>query len=374
LGNGHLPSDEPAKCLTPAELEKEANDKFMLVTMHKLLLVTLAYNRALSEINNSIVEDRYSILKQILEAAKNQGRLSLKFCVYDLIRSSLSISTDVVGKYHRGSVVSSKSPFRKQYPQFNTSDGTLFEVLCEVLIPPSVGSRTNTVSRAQSYSASALSHSVSYADNEQVAAGKELNDSSSHDQNNGTRSPKIQFELSREGSFSLNNGNNGNRGNSPSRNPLHPAITPGVINESYRSENFSPELEPAQENGTRDSMDLKLDFGDVPVIDDTADLIGYNDVDVDVDVDFDVNMSEILVNTSDDYEAVITSLHNEVKKQTISYLLEEEKKYVVVNVVCFSFTSSFLFIGMRRKSKYFFQWYEHYLVFVITVRRNILKQ
>jgi hypothetical protein len=332
LGNSVLPSDEPAKSLTPAELEKEANDKFMLVTMHKLLLVTLAYNRALSEINNSIVEDRYSVLKQILDAAKTPGRLSLKFCVYDLISSCLTISNDIVSKYHRGSVISSKSPFRKQYPQFNTSDGTLFEVLCEVLIPPSFGFRNNSVSRAQSYSASALSHSVSYADNEQLPGGKDLlNDSSSHDQNNGQRSPKIQFGLSREGSFSLNNGNVGNRANSPSRNPLHPVITPGVVNENNRSENFSPELEPTQENGVRDSMDLKFDFADAAIVDDTTDLIGYNDA----DIEFDVNMNEIFTtNASDEYEAVITSLHKEVKKQTIFYLLEEEKKYDIFSSVC----------------------------------------
>ncbi len=56
LGKSEPANDDSAKVLTPAEAEKEAHEKFMLVTMHKIFLVALAYNRALSEINNTIVE------------------------------------------------------------------------------------------------------------------------------------------------------------------------------------------------------------------------------------------------------------------------------------------------------------------------------
>jgi hypothetical protein len=127
-----------------AEIEKEILEKQVQAGMQRLLLLTMAYNRCLSEINNLLVEDRCGLAKVIYEynsmTASSCEPLVLKFSVAKLIESTQHLSAEILQKYHRGNM-SSKSPIRKQYRQFSVADGSLHDTLCEALIPPSIAFR-----------------------------------------------------------------------------------------------------------------------------------------------------------------------------------------------------------------------------------------
>lgn len=287
------------------DLEKEAHEKVMILTMHKLLHVVLAYNRSLSEINNHVVDNRYKILQKLITEAK-QKVLFLNFNMQDLIQSELALGSEIAQKYHRNNL-SAKSPFRKQYPQFNhlnTNDSNLFELLCEALVPPALVFKQPIMSRTTSYAAPGHA-----GDRTSTTVSEKILQTSNDIAEDGSRSPKdskIQFNVpSREGSFSIVSRVSG-------IDPSNQSVNP---NESSKLDNHS--------NHTTNDDDSPPNESEFPEI-------KVDGVEINVDVDDDaeeLDVNDFLVeNLETEYENAINAMHKEIKHHVLSFLYVEEKR------------------------------------------------
>jgi hypothetical protein len=320
--------DKSSHHQTSADLEREAHEKFMFLTMHKLLHVVLAYNRALSEINNYVVDDRFKYLNQIINEAK-QKVLYLTFNMQELISSESLLGNEFIQKYHRDRL-SVKSPFKKQYPQFTTTgEENLFEILCEVLVPPAVAFKNPGVSRTTSYVGTSVANGgTSENASDKLFPGESMYDLTNNDgYNSGTRSPNPH-----KVSFAQNP-------NEPRDEDAFLAATRSSTTMTFSNSLFENVVDLAKsEAGTRPSAALLMnshqntdspaipaytdDLGDIKIVTESF----GDDVNL-VEGEFD--MKEFYDNNlENEYETMINGLHNEIKKHVLQFLFTEETKRI----------------------------------------------
>lgn len=270
-------------------------------------------------------------MKNLLEAGKNET-LNLKFQVADIISACQVLSTELSQRYQRNNTLSSKSPLRSRIstavPSVAAMDVCLFEVLFEMLIPPSVALKNQfAASRTTSYSHNAfpngegevnLTPSISVKGGSSATnTGNMLNDgfvdsyrdsgdlTNGNSSHNSMKSPliptKIQFDSMKDDYFS--------------------SSAPSVPNSNSNPQSNRESNVQSPATGLDDIVPV---VGDVPPASNSS-VIEILNTENDEDFPaFDVN--EFLTASNDEYENMMSAVHNEAKRQVLIFLQNIEKK------------------------------------------------
>lgn len=267
-------------------------------------------------------------MKGLIEAAKTQV-LELKFQVSDIISACQGVTAELTQRATRTGSLSSKSPLKARMSSnvisANAVEGCLFEVLFEVLIPPSVAFKNQfAASRTTSYSQAAFPPP---GEGETGLTPPQLHLS--------TRSGPIIMngasDLLTEGyrdSGDLTNTSSNHANNHGSKSPLLPTkIQFDAMKEDYLS---SPSSYP--HSNRESAVQSPVPDDPLAVIVGVEHLEGNNGV-IDIlssdnEDDFPAfDVHEFLVASNDEYETLINAIHTETKKQLLQFLQNLEEKH-----------------------------------------------